>query len=85
MILATLTSKGQVTIPLEVRTRLQIKAGDQIAFEALETGGFVVKPAQFVPASSVKGLLQATKLGAGKSLTIDEINTVIKKSGAATK
>jgi AbrB family looped-hinge helix DNA binding protein len=30
---ATLSSKGQTTIPLDVRTTLGLVAGDQIAFE----------------------------------------------------
>ncbi len=40
---ATLTSKGQVTIPQEVRQRLGLKQGDQIAFE-VEDGRTVLKP-----------------------------------------
>jgi AbrB family looped-hinge helix DNA binding protein len=31
--IATVTSKGQITIPLAVRTRLNLKAGDQIEFD----------------------------------------------------
>ena len=33
---ATLTSKGQVTVPVEVRTRLNLKEGDKLA---LRRGG----------------------------------------------
>ena len=31
---ATVTSKGQVTIPVEVRRRLGVKAGDKLRFES---------------------------------------------------
>ena len=38
---ATVTSKGQVTIPKEVRDRLGLRAGDEIAFEE-QPGGYRV-------------------------------------------
>lgn len=42
---ATLTSKGQITIPIEVRQRLGLKQGDQVEF-VLEHGVTVMKPAR---------------------------------------
>jgi AbrB family looped-hinge helix DNA binding protein len=39
---ATLTSKGQVTIPREVRERLRLDRGDRIAFEPTADGRFIV-------------------------------------------
>ena len=33
---ATLTSKGQITIPIEVRRKLDIHKGDRISFVCLE-------------------------------------------------
>jgi len=43
--LATITSKGQVTIPQEVRQRLGLKQGDQVAF-IVENGVTILKPAR---------------------------------------
>jgi AbrB family looped-hinge helix DNA binding protein len=37
--LATITSKGQITVPVEVRRKWDLKAGDQIAFEISGDGG----------------------------------------------
>ena len=40
---AKITSKGQITVPLKVRTALGVKEGDKLVFE--EHGGeMVVKP-----------------------------------------
>jgi antitoxin PrlF len=41
---ATLTSKGQITIPLEVRKKLRLHAGDKIDFFETEGGQFVLQP-----------------------------------------
>ncbi|CAN5739891.1 hypothetical protein BH23DEI1_BH23DEI1_14080 [soil metagenome] len=40
---ATLTSKGQITIPLEVRRRLGLKKGDHVTF-SIEDGRTVLQP-----------------------------------------
>jgi AbrB family looped-hinge helix DNA binding protein len=37
------TTKGQVTIPKEVRERLQVRAGDVIAYEFQDNGVVVVR------------------------------------------
>lgn len=42
---ATLTSKGQITIPQEVRQRLGLRQGDQVEFVA-ERGQIILKPAR---------------------------------------
>jgi antitoxin PrlF len=40
---ATITSKGQITIPVEIRRSLGVKPGDKLLFEALESGFRVVR------------------------------------------
>jgi antitoxin PrlF len=41
---ATVTSKGQITIPVQVRLSLGLDAGDKIDFVEIEKGQFVLKP-----------------------------------------
>jgi antitoxin PrlF len=41
---ATVTSKGQITLPKAVRDRLGIRAGSRIRFTLLPGGGFAAHP-----------------------------------------
>lgn len=59
------TSKGQVTIPIEVREALGIVAGSQVEFE-LDEGGARLRPAGAQAARRVKRLRGA---GAGEMTT----------------
>ena len=43
MAFATLTSKGQTTIPHEVRTAAKLKAGDRIHFTVLADGTIILR------------------------------------------
>ena len=43
MAFATLTSKGQATIPLEVRTAARLKTGDRIHFTVLADGTIILR------------------------------------------
>jgi antitoxin PrlF len=45
-ILAKVTSKGQVTIPIEVRKSLGVRPGDKLRFEQHEGGFRVAKDAE---------------------------------------
>lgn len=40
----TLSSKGQVTVPKDVRERLGLQAGDKIAWSMLSNGTIVLRP-----------------------------------------
>ena len=44
MLMAKITSKGQITIPNEVRKALNLKPGDQIDFFQNKDGRFVLSP-----------------------------------------
>lgn len=52
---AKITSKGQTTIPAEIRERLGLQTGDRIAFIEMEQG-FLIVPRNR-PVSSLFGLL----------------------------
>lgn len=77
MTTATMTTKGQVTIPLNVRQRLGLDAGDRIEFVELEAGGFAIKPA-IEDVRALKGLLRKPV----KRVSIDDMNAAIRVRGA---
>ena len=44
MALATLTTKGQVTVPKSVRDALHLRSGDKLEFIITDNGGIVLRP-----------------------------------------
>lgn len=69
---ATLTSKGQITIPAAVREALGVEAGDRVEFVQIEPGRFeLVTATQSVTA--LKGLVRKP----AKPVTIAEMNAAI--------
>ncbi len=76
MTTATLTSKGQVTIPAEVRQRLGLESGDRIEFIEMD-GGYAIKPA-IDDVRSLKGLLRKP----AKPVSIEDMNATIRARGA---
>jgi antitoxin PrlF len=62
------TSKGQVTIPLEVRRALGIRAGSDVQFQIEETGARLVVD----PDGAAREITRIRGAGSGE-LTTDEI------------
>ena len=74
--MSTMTSKGQTTIPKDIRKRLNLHPGDRLDFIIEEDGRVVVLPAS-VDASELTGMLKApTKL-----VSVAEMNQAIRKRG----
>ena len=78
MPIATLTSKGQVTIPKEVRDRLRLRAGDRVEFVVAEDGTVRVRPVRR-DIRDLAGILHDPKR---KPLTVEEMNRIIGKGWA---
>ena len=77
MELAKVTSKGQVTIPIEIRKKLGIKNGDKILF--VEESGRI-----YMMNSSMDALLEAQKAFAGEAERLglkddDDVMAMIKE------
>jgi antitoxin PrlF len=76
---ATVTSKGQVTIPVRVRSALGVDAGDRIEFVELEKGQFAIMAAT----RSIRELEGRFHDKRRKPVTIEEMNAAI--AGRAAK
>lgn len=73
---STITSKGQTTIPKEIRDRLNLHPGDRVEFVVDEDGRVVVLPAT-VDASELAGMLKPPS----RAVSVEEMNRVIRKRG----
>ena len=75
---ATLTSKGQITIPAAVRNALKVDAGDRVEFVQIAPGRYELVAATR-SVRELKGMF-------GKSprvVSIDEMNQAIARRGAS--
>jgi len=77
---ATLTSKGQITIPIAVRNALRVEAGDRVEFVEIEPGRF-----EMIPATQSVRELKGMFGKPGKTVSIQEMNQAIRRRGAAAK
>jgi len=78
MATATLTSKGQITIPVEVRSALGVDAGDRVEFVQIAPGRYEVIAATR-PVTALRGMFGKAR----KAVSIEEMNAAIARRGAA--
>lgn len=80
MTTATLTSKGQITIPVDVRNDLKVDAGDRVEFVQIAPGRY-----EFVAATrsvtELKGMFGPAK----KTVSIEAMNMAIAQRGATAQ
>ena len=68
---ATVNSKGQITIPVQVRAALGLQPADEIAFIDLRNGQFAIVAAT-CSVKRLKGLIRKPKV----IVSIDDMNAV---------
>lgn len=74
---ATVTSKGQITIPRSIRQALKVGAGDHLDFVLEAEGRVVVQPA-VRDVSELKGLLRRA---GRKPVSIKQMKAAIARQG----
>ena len=77
---ATMTSKGQITIPAVVRAALGVEAGDRVEFVEVEPGRFELVAAS-MPVTAWKGLVRKPL----SPVTIEAMNEAIAARGAKAR
>ena len=80
MTTATITSKGQITIPADVRHALAVDARDRVEFVQIEPGQFL-----FVAANRSVTELKGMFGKPAKTVSIDEMNLAIASRGASAR
>jgi antitoxin PrlF len=75
----TLTSKGQITIPVELRARLNLKEGDKLEFYMDRSGTVLVRPRNASPSAVFENAPKSRR--AVRDMTDDEaiIASVLEK------
>lgn len=74
MPLATVTSKGQITIPKKIRKLLNLESGDRIDFRIDDDGRIIIEPAT-IDISELKACLHKPGV---KPVSTEEMNKVIR-------
>lgn len=78
MTTATITSKGQITIPAGVRQALNVDTGDRVEFIQLEPGQYLFVAANR-SVTELKGMFGKPR----RVVSVDDMNKVIASRGSA--
>jgi len=81
MITATVTSKGQITLPKAVRESLKLRSGDKIAFVINDKEEAVLKPVT----KSVDQVFGFLHKKGQKPVSVEEMDKAIKKKMRSIK
>jgi antitoxin PrlF len=78
---ARLTSKGQITIPKQVRERLNLRTGDRVEFTIEGEDRVVLRPAR----GRVLDLEGSLHRPGSAAVALDELDRVIRRRGAGER
>lgn len=78
---STLTSKGQVTIPKLIRTRMGLEKGDRLEFELTEGGELRVRRTEARDFRRLSGILQ--RYSPNEPVSRDEMKQAVRRRAAA--
>ena len=73
---ATITGKGQITLPRAVREVLGVGYGDRVAFHIHEDGTVTIE-AETVDLRALRGVIKSDV----KGVTIEDMDAAIRRSG----
>lgn len=80
MTTATVTSKGQITIPAQILAALHVGTGDRVEFVEIEPGRY-----EFMAATRSLSELKGMFKKPSKSISIQDMNAAIAARGASAK
>jgi antitoxin PrlF len=74
---STLTSKGQITLPREIRKHLGVDSGDRLNFR-IRDGGEVVVEAETIDLRTLRGVIKHS----GKRVTLKDMDKAIRRGAS---
>ena len=77
MAAATLSTKGQITIPVAVREKLGVTTGDRVEFVELADGQIALVPA-IEDVRSLKGMVRKPR----RPVSVEEMRRIVRKRAA---
>ena len=77
MTTATMTSKGQITIPADVRKKLRLRAGTKVDFAENKAGEIVLRP-KTGDIRELRGIFKHD----GPPVSIEEMDEAVKKAAS---
>ena len=78
---STVTTKGQITIPIKIRTALGLDAGDRVEFVETEPGQFTLVAATR-SVQDLKGIFRGRR---NRAVSIEEMNATIVRRASGSR